>query len=90
MATGRVEVEVVEVKEKLMKLFEKVAEDLAREGYDSVAIWIKWENGEPVDIEWELGAGVCECGEWAYYCHSCYNSAYDRGFDDGRRFGEGY
>ena len=90
MATGRVEVEVVEVKEKLMKLFEKVAEDLAKNKKNSVAIWIDWENGVPVDIDWELGAGVCECGEWATRCEGCYDSAYDTGFDDGRRFGEGY
>ena len=82
--------EEVGVKEKLMKLLERVTEDLARNKNDSVAIWIKWENGEPIDIEWELGAGVCGCGEWAYYCGACYDSAYERGVEDGKRYGEGY
>jgi len=73
------------VKEKLMKLFERVAEDLAKTGKDSVAIWIKWVDGEPEEIQYELGAGVCECGEWAYYCGYCYDQAYEDGLKDGRR-----
>ena len=72
----------LDVKERLMKLFEKVAEDLARNKKNSVAIWIDWENGVPVDISWELGAGVCECGEWAYHCKYCYDSAYEDGYSD--------
>jgi len=90
MGRGEVKVEVGEVKKKLMKLLEKVAEDLARENADSVAIYIKWECGEPKEIEWELYAGVCECGEWAVFCRGCLDTAYERGKEEGRRECEMY
>ena len=81
---------VAEVKEKLMKWLERVAEDIVKEKADSVAIEITWGNGEPINVEWKLGAGVCECGEWAYHCHACYDSIYEEGVREGKIQGESY
>jgi len=90
MEIGVKEKPIEYIKKKLMEMFEKVAEDIARHGVDSVAIWIEWLEDEPVRMEWKLEAGVCECGEWAYHCDACYDNAYNKGFEDGKRECEMY
>ena len=72
------------IKEELMKLFERIAEDIAKKRANSVAIWIRWEDDHPKDIEWELNVGVCDCGEWATKCDACYDNAYVKGLEDGK------
>ena len=71
-------------KEVLLKAFKKIADELIKARADSVAIWVKWEGGVPIKVDYELNVGVCECGEWAVYCEGCYDAAYDRGKRDGR------
>jgi len=80
----------VGVKEKLKEMFEKVVEDIVKHKVDSVAVWIKWVNGEPAEIQYELNAGVCECGEWACYCQSCLDYEYEKGKEHGWRECERY
>ena len=79
-----------EVKKKLKELFEEVINEIAKEKSDCLAIWIEWVNGEPKRIDYEFGAGVCECGEWAYHCDICLDYEYERGKEDGRKECEGY
>jgi len=75
-------------KRELMKHFEKIAEEMARSKRSSVAIYIYWKNGEPEDMEWQIGAGVCECGEWAYWCDACKENEYETGYRYGLKKGQ--
>jgi len=77
-------------KRELMKHFEKIAEEMARNKQCNVAIHVYWKNGEPKDVEWEFGAGVCECGNWAYWCDACKEYEYEVGYKDGLQKGQEY
>ena len=77
----------LDVKERLMKLFERVAEEMAKNKKDTVAIFVRWKNGVPEDIDFEFDVGVCECGEWATRCEDCYYYNYDVGYEEGYRKG---
>jgi len=74
-----------ELKEtELVRRFEEIARELIKRRASSVAIWVRWENGIPTEIDHEFDVGVCECGEWAEYCRGCYDSAYEDGKRDGK------
>jgi len=79
------EEEIQKTKAKLMMHFEKIAEEMARTKKNSVAIYIYWKNGKVEDVEWQIGAGVCECGEWAYWCDGCKENEYETGYRYGMR-----
>ena len=72
-------------KRELMIHFEKIAEEMARNKQCNVAIHVYWKNGEPEDVEWEFGAGVCECGNWATWCDACKEYEYETGYRYGMR-----
>ena len=84
------EEEIQKTKAKLMKHFEKIAEEMARNKQCNVAIHVYWKNGEPEDVEWEFGAGVCECGNWAYWCDACKEYEYEKGYKYGLQKGQEY
>ena len=79
---------VLDVKERLTKLFEKVIEEMAKNKKDTIAIFVRWNNGIPEEIEFEFDAGVCECGEWATRCERCYEYNYDVGYEEGYKKGK--
>jgi len=78
------------VKREIMEKLEELVDKMLNGEISSYGVLdINIESGE---VNFDPGAGFCECGETAIYCEGCYKHAEERAYQEGKEQGynEGY
>jgi len=65
------------LKSDLEWIVDEIIEKFEQTGRVDIAICVYTDANSEIKVEHAFGYGVCECGEWADVCYTCYEAKCD-------------